>query len=111
MGDEKTCRKTRGIVEVRIVCEPECNYAERLQLGKLTYESQEYWRLVKQQLEAWVSDHLAFIQEHRERLVPSLHVEVAEADLCDLCGNRWETDEDCDADNTVVCAHCGTAVG
>jgi len=59
------------------------------------------------ELERAVKEFIVFLRDHRSQDLISLDVRRIHEDVCSVCKERWEEDED---DNGKFCASCGAKI-
>ena len=81
--------KVSRLTDVIVTCEPPTTWRRE------TLEERE------RRLQWWVKDFDDFIRDHRSQDPVRLKVERVHTDVCEFCGDEWETTDD----GCPVCCH------
>jgi hypothetical protein len=88
--------KIRIMTEVKIECEPP-EYVYRIWNCK---DEQDRLSKIQSHMEDWVKEFHEFIKDHRSQDPVNLSVVPVYKNICEHCGNEWETD---DSGNPICC--------
>jgi len=99
---EKTCRIVKRLTDVRVIASfPHIRENWRIK------DERERAEAYAKELEHEVKGFDDFLRDHRSQDLIELEVERDIKDVCSVCGNEWEPDEE----NSIThCAHCGAVL-
>ena len=105
----KYAKKSKKYIEAKVVIEPHNSLFSR---NSLFYTGLSESEINKKEIEAyrrWADELREFFRDHRSQDVNDVYVDVVEEDVCNICGETWETTTDVD-NKTIICANCGNPV-